>query len=116
MSESKYVKAWRQELSCTRMISTHLSVPADPVGNAYFDEFLAYCDENMPFSVFDFCRRILPLKTLLVHYSGMEDKNHYGEAFLNPVQLENWTSAEAERRGIRSEFIVPQPGDIFELS
>jgi glyoxylase-like metal-dependent hydrolase (beta-lactamase superfamily II) len=114
-SESKYLKAWRQQLSCTHLVAPHLPVVRDRVVHAYFDEFLAYCDENMPLSVFDLCSRIRPLKTMLVHYSGMEDKNHNGGELLNPVQLENWANAEAERRGIASEFTVPRPGDLFEV-
>jgi hypothetical protein len=53
---------------------------------------------------------------MLVHYSGMEDRNHYAEDILNPVQLENWSNAEAERRGIPTEFHVPQPGDLYEIA
>ncbi len=115
-TESKYLKSFRQQISCTQLIASHLPVPNDEIVNAYFDEFLSYCDENIPFSVFDFCRRVTPEKTMLVHYSGMEDKNHNAEDILNPVQLENWANAEAERREIKSRFMVPQPGDIFEIN
>jgi hypothetical protein len=115
MKESKYLSSYRRQLSCTRLIANQLSMPADELTHAYFDEFLAYCDESIPFSVFDFCRRITPKNALLVHYSGMEDLNHNAEALLNQVQLENWANAEAERRDIRSRFIVPQSGDLIEL-
>ena len=113
--ESRYLKAWRQQISCTGMIATHLPGPSDPLIHEYFDEFMAYCDESMPLSVFDFCRRVGPKKTMLVHYSGMEDRNYYDEEILNPVQLENWASAEAERRKVPGEFRVPRPGDLYEL-
>ncbi|MFC2098847.1 MBL fold metallo-hydrolase [Bacteroidota bacterium] len=115
-TESKYLKAYRQQLSCTHLISAHLPVSRDPVAHEYFDEFLAYCDENIPMSVFDFCSLSTPRKVMLVHYSGMEDRNHGAEEILNPVQLENWTNAEAERRGIKSEFLVPLPGDLYEIT
>ena len=52
---------------------------------------------------------------MLVHYSGMEDKTHNAEKILNPVQLENWCNAAAEIRGISSEFLVPQPGDLYKI-
>jgi len=115
-SESKYLKSFRQQISCTHLIAGQLPVIRDEIVHAYFDEFLAYCDESIPFSVFDFCKKVTSKKTMLVHYSGMEDKNHGGEDILNPVQLENWANAEAERRGIDSHFQVPQPGDLFEIT
>jgi len=114
--ESKYLKSFREHLSCTHLINSHLPIGRDEIAHAYFDEFLAYCDEQIPFSVFDFCKKVTPQKTMLVHYSGMEDKNHNGEDILNPVQLENWSNAEAECREINSQFLVPQPGDHFEIS
>ena len=113
--DSRFLKAYRSTLSCTHLIAPHLPVTRDPATHPYLDEFLAYCDESIPFSVFDFCHRINPGRALLVHYSGMEDRNHHGQEILNPVQLENWANAEAERRGIRSEFRVPGPGDINEI-
>ncbi len=116
VGESKYLKAYRQQLSCTHLIATHTQVRRDPQIHAYFDEFLAYCDGSIPFSVFDFCRRVNPETALLVHYSGMEDRNHHGEEILNPIQLENWTNAEAERREIRTGFRVPGPGELIELA
>jgi phosphoribosyl 1,2-cyclic phosphodiesterase len=115
-TESKYLKAWKQQMSCTGMIATHLHAPPDPEKHRYFDEFLAYCNENMPLSVFEFCHRISPAKAMLVHYSGMEDRNYYNEEILNPVQLENWANAEAERREIGTGFRVPRPGELFELA
>jgi hypothetical protein len=114
-SESKYLKAYKQQLSCTHLMAAHLPVKRDPVIHSYFDEFLAYCDENMPFSVFDFNRRVTPKQTMLMHYSGMEDRNYGDGELLNPVQLENWANAEAERRGIGSTFIVPRPGDLYKI-
>ncbi len=114
--DSKYLKAWLQQLSCTHLIATHLPPTRDPVVHAYLDEFLAYCDEHIPVSVFGLCSRIKPCRTMLVHYSGMEDRNYHGQDILNPVQLENWSNAEAERRGIQTEFVVPRPGDIYELA
>lgn len=114
--ESKYLKSFRQQISCTHLIASHLPVSRDEIIHAYFDEFLAYCDEHIPFSVFDFCKKVTPEKTMLIHYSGMEDRNHNGEDILNPVQLENWVNAEAERREIKSRFLVPQPGNLFEIS
>lgn len=114
-SESKFLKSWRQQVSCTHLMAPHLPVKRDPEVHAYFDEFLAYCDETMPLSVFDFCSRVRPRRVMLVHYSGMEDMNHHGEDLMNPVQLENWANAEAERRGIASEFMVPGPGDLYEI-
>lgn len=114
--ESKYLKAYRQKLSCTHLIAPHLPVDRDSVTHAFFDEFLAYCEAGMPMSVFEFCSRISPRKVILVHYSGMEDRNYYSEEILNPVQLENWANAGAESRGIKSEFIVPTPGDLFKLA
>lgn len=114
-SESKYLKSWRQQVSCTHLIASHLPVVRDREVHAYFDEFLAYCREDMPLSVFDFCGRVRPRKVMLVHYSGMEDMNHHGQDLLNPLQLENWANAEAERREIASEFIVPGPGNLFEI-
>jgi hypothetical protein len=113
---SKYLKSYRQQISCTHLIASHLPVPRDPVVHSYFDEFLSYCDENIPMSVFDFCSRVTPDRVMLVHYSGMEDMNHSEEEILNPVQLENWTNAEAERRGISSEFLVPLPGDLYKIT
>jgi len=115
-AESKYLKAFRQQLSCTQLIATNLPVQGDPLTHAYFDEFLAYCVESIPLSVFDFCKHVTPQKVHLVHYSGMEDRNFNDEKILNPVQLENWANAEAERRDITSEFLVPLPGDIFEIT
>jgi hypothetical protein len=114
-SESKFLKSWRQRISCTHLIASHLPVMRDQEVHAYFDEFMAYCDESMPLSVFDFCGRIRPRKVMLVHYSGMEDWNHHGQELLNPVQLENWAGAEAERRGIGAEFRVPRPGDLYRI-
>ncbi len=114
--DSKYLGNWLRQLSCTHLIATHLPVTRDPVIHAFFDEFLAYCDEGMPLSVFDFCERITPGRTMLVHYSGMEDRTYHGQEILNPVQLENWSNAEAERRSIQTEFVVPRPGDLYELA
>jgi hypothetical protein len=114
--ESPYLRSYRQDLSCTRLIAAHIRGSEDPSVHAYFDEFLAYCHDDLPFSVFDFCSRIKPEKVGLVHYSGMEDRNHYQEDILNPVQLENWSMAEAERRGLPCEFFIPLPGDVYKIS
>lgn len=113
--ESKYLKAFREKISCTHLVAPHIPVARDPEVHAYFDEFLAYCNEKLPLSVFDFAAMTGPRKILLVHYGGIEDRNHNGEEILNPVQLENWANAEAEIRNIRSEFIVPLPGDLYKL-
>lgn len=91
-------------------------VARDPEVHAYFDEFLAYCNDRIPLSVLDFSAVIHPRKVMLVHYGGIEDKNHNGQEILNPVQLENWTNAQAEIRKLDSEFIVPLPGDLFRIA
>lgn len=114
-AKSESLSDWRRGFSCKELINNHLIDPVDPVTNSYLEAFLSTCDDNMPLCIFDFCRRVTPRKSLLVHYSGMEDRNHYGEAILNPVQLENWAGAEAERRGIGTEFRVPAPGDLLEI-
>ena len=87
----------------------------DEETHAYFDEFLAYCNDRIPLSVMDFARLVNPRKTLLVHYGGIEDRNHNGQDILNPIQLENWANAEAGTRGMDTGFIVPRPGDHFTV-
>ncbi|KPL09193.1 MAG: hypothetical protein AMS26_23195, partial [Bacteroides sp. SM23_62] len=114
--ESKYLRSFREHISCTHLIATHLPILRHSRIHAYFDEFLAYCDERIPLSVFEFVERINPGKVCLVHYGGMEDRNHHGESLLNPVQLENWTNAKAELKGLASSFLVPRPGDIYEIA
>jgi len=114
--ESGFLRAFREKISCTHLIAPHIPVARDPEIHAYFDEFLAYCDERIPLSVFEFVERINPGKVCLVHYGGMEDRNHHGESLLNPVQLENWTNAKAELKGLASSFLVPRPGDIYEIA
>jgi len=113
--ESKYLKAFREQISCSHLIAPHIPLTRDQGVHDYFDEFLAYCNERIPLSVMDFTTLIRPEKVMLVHYGGIEDRNHNGQDILNPVQLENWANAEAETRGLQSEFIVPRPGDFFAL-
>jgi hypothetical protein len=113
--ESKYLISFREQISFTHLIAPHLPLRRHHQINAYFDEFLTYCDDRIPLSVFEFARRINPEQIYLVHYSGMEDRNHYGEALLNPIQLENWTNAKAEISGLASSFHVPRPGNIYEI-
>ena len=114
--ESKYLRAFREQISCTHIIAPHIPVARDPVIHAYFDEFLAYCNDSIPLSVLDFTALVQPRKVLLVHYGGIEDRNHHEQEILNPVQLENWTSAQAETRKLNSEFIVPRPGDLYPVA
>ena len=111
--ESKFLKAFREQISCTHLIASHIPVVRDPEAHAYFDEFLAYCNERVPMSVLEFTAMTHPRTVMLVHYGGIEDQNHNGQEILNPVQLENWTNAQAETRKLDSEFIVPRPGDLF---
>ena len=114
--ESKYLKSFREQISCTHLIAPHLQVQRHHQIHAYFDEFLADCDEGIPLSVFEFANRINPEQIYLVHYSGMEDRNHHGESLLNPIELENWTNTEAGIRGLAPSFHVPRPGNVYEIS
>jgi hypothetical protein len=113
--ESGYLREFREQISCTHLIAPHIPVPRDREIHAYFDEFLACCNDLMPLSVLDFTARVRPRKVLLVHYGGIEDRNHHGQEILNPFQLENWAGAQAETRNLESQFIVPRPGDLFPL-
>jgi glyoxylase-like metal-dependent hydrolase (beta-lactamase superfamily II) len=111
--ESEFLKTFRKQISFNHLISSHLPDSGDPGIRAYFDEFLNNRIENIPLSVIDFVRLINPGKVLLVHYGGIEDLNYNRQDILNPVQLEEWARAQATKRKMGCEFIVPRPGDII---
>ena len=114
--ESKFLKVFREQITCNHLIATHNTGKEDKACNEYFDEFLEQCAGNIPMSVLDFTEMINPRKLMLVHYGGIEDQNHNGMDILNPAQLQNWTNSEARAGKLTSEFIAPRPGDLFNLS
>ena len=114
--ESEFLRGFREQISWTYLIAPHIPVARDPDIHAYFDEFLASCHDSIPLSVLEFTGLVHPGKVLLVHYGGIEDRNHHGQEILNPVQLENWAGAQAETRKLESKIIVPRPGGLYSLA
>jgi hypothetical protein len=82
---------------------------------AYLKSWTAGWDPvQHPFTILEFCRRIKPLKVMLVHYSGTEDLKHHDQEILDREKLHAWANSTAQAEGIGSEFLVPGSGERVE--
>jgi len=95
---------------------TNLPVEFKPEIYNYFNEFIQQqsIQNTIPFTVFDFVKRIIPKNVNIVHYSGKEDKQYNNYEVLNEKELESWTNDSASKIGLESKFNVLKVGEEFE--
>ncbi len=108
-SLSDYLVEYRKKLSPAEILSTHLLPFTDRKYLDYFDEWLGeFYHSETELSILDFCKRIKPKQTFLVHYGGGEDEKHYHQDRLNKTELESWAQSVANNYTV---FKVPVSGD-----
>jgi glyoxylase-like metal-dependent hydrolase (beta-lactamase superfamily II) len=92
---------------------------ADSTGKhtwAYLNTFLEEFDVSRhPFTILEFLKKVTPGRVALVHYSGTEDLKYYHEPILTAGELLSWADRTALAAGIRTECIIPSPGQIIQL-
>jgi hypothetical protein len=112
-----FFNTWKAELIPLNLIAPHIHMDERIEENPYFSVFMEEEKKefNLPFNVFEFVKRIKPQNTLLVHYSGWEDKKYHQQDILNEIQLQNWIDKEATKKNIPTRFIVPKVGETFLL-
>ena len=114
-TETDFFNTWKAGLSPVNLITLHIHMDERIKNGTYFSDFMKEQEKEltMPFNVFEFVKRIKPQNTLLVHYSGWEDKKYYNQEILNETQLEKWITEEAAKKNIPTRFIVPKVGETF---
>jgi hypothetical protein len=113
-SPGEYLENFRGILSPSEFLSTHLLPFTHRNYLNYFDQWLKDMNPaKIELSILDFCNRISPGKTYIVHYSGGEDEKYYGQGKLGKEDLENWTRQHA---GKLTDFAIPGRGDSINLS
>jgi len=116
-TETDFFNTWKAGLSPVNLITLHIDMDERIENGTFFSDFMKEQEKEftMPFNVFEFVRRIKPQNTLLVHYSGWEDKKYYNQEILNETQLEKWIIQEAKKNHIPTSFKVPKVGETFLL-
>jgi len=71
--------------------------------------------EDQPLSILEFLRLTEPRRVLPVHYSGTEDRKYHDKDILSPTEFADWIQGEAQKAGLKSEFVFPEAGDILPL-
>ena len=115
--ESKYLTEWKKKVSLSYLIAPQLEKKYDPVKQKYFNEFLSDNTDltNIPFSIVDLLKKINIPDVKLVHYSGYEDSNIFGEKILNEKELENFAGSIAQKHRLSSKFSVPEIGELYRI-
>lgn len=114
---SKYFYDWYSEKGKNLLWMTRPNTPIEfnPLIHNYFNDFIAEQNiiNDIPFNVFDFAEKIQAENVNLIHYSGAQDKNYYGDKILNERELAEWANASAKNIGLITKFNVPKVGDEF---
>lgn len=71
---------------------------------------------DAPLSILEFIKLVRPKQTMLVHYSGTEDRKYNGEEILSGTGLQEWTSETLRRAGIPGNILVPSSGQRIQLN
>lgn len=116
--ESGLLKGWLRGKGnkLSWLISPNLSVKFDKTAHGYFESFLreTYSGQKIILSVFDFAKAIDAKNINLVHYSGSEDNKFYDKEILDTEGLEIWANKKASQAMLKSKFIVPKSGGLFQ--
>ncbi|MEN8120117.1 MAG: MBL fold metallo-hydrolase [Bacteroidota bacterium] len=97
-------------------IRPNLPIKFNKTIHGYFEEFLKekFNGQGLVLSVFDFSNKINAKNIHLVHYSGSEDFKYYKKNILDTDELQSWVDEAATILKLKSKFIVPSVGDMFE--
>lgn len=94
----------------------NIPIEFNPQIHNYFNDFIRQqsIKNTIPFTVFDFGKKIKPKNVNLVHYSGKEDNQHNNHEIMNETKLKKWANESAKKIGLKSKFLVPKVGDEFD--
>jgi glyoxylase-like metal-dependent hydrolase (beta-lactamase superfamily II) len=70
---------------------------------------------GIPMTIMEFMDEIRPKQTMLVHYSGAEDRKYNGEEILSTPGLQDWASQMLAKAGIHGEILVPETGQGIQI-
>lgn len=117
-AKNKYLIKWLEDLSFSKLASSHLQNPFNNEIHHYFNEFLRDNKDlkRLPFSITGFLKQAEIPHVNLIHYSGYEDEKYYNEKVLNDRELESWANQIIQREGLNSKIHVPRTGDVFRLA
>ncbi|HER09993.1 MAG TPA: MBL fold metallo-hydrolase [Bacteroides sp.] len=116
MARGEYLDQYLRWLSPVDLAGIHQPENAGRAVRSYFGTFLqAFDPAKQPFTILELIRKITPRKVVLVHYSGAEDLKYYREPILTAGELSAWANRTARAAGIRSEFLVPSPGQLIQV-
>jgi glyoxylase-like metal-dependent hydrolase (beta-lactamase superfamily II) len=117
-SENKFFNEWFNEKGkhISWLISPNLPKQSDAQIHSYFDKFIKEQSENpkLFFCISDFAKILNPGIVNLVHYSGNEDNNHHNQVIMDETQLKDWANQKAEEISLKTHFMVPGVGDVFD--
>lgn len=116
--ESEFLNGWLKSKAnkINWLIRPNVPLKYNKTIHGFFEEFLKekYSGQELVLSVFDLSEKINAQNIHLVHYSGIEDNKHYGKRILNTNELQLWVNKAALQLNLKSEFIVPKVGDMFQ--
>lgn len=113
---SEILISYLSGLAPTDLTGPHHPDRAGAITRSYFNTFLKdFNIEQQPFTILELLKRITPRRVALVHYSGNEDLKYYREPILPEGELLSWVDRTALAAGIRTEFIIPAPGQLIQL-
>jgi len=116
--ESEFLKSWLKSKgnNTNWLVRPNIPVKFNKTIHGFFEEFLkeTLSGQQLVLSVFDFCKKIDVRNVNLIHYSGSEDYKHYGKDIFNTDEFQAWVNKSAIQLGLKSKFIVPQAGEMFE--
>ncbi len=117
ISESRFLTEWKKEKNISFLIAPHLEKEHETDRHPYFDEFVSDNPDlaKIPFSIIDFVNKTGIPVVNLVHYSGYEDKKYYNQDIINEGALEKFANECALLSKLKSKFLVPKVGDIYNM-
>jgi glyoxylase-like metal-dependent hydrolase (beta-lactamase superfamily II) len=117
LKRSITLEKFAAELDWKKVSGPHLQEGISEKNLAYLRQLEQEWDpKRLPLTILEFMKGISPKQSMLVHYSGAEDRKYNGEAILSSQGLLDWTSDTARQTGITGKIIVPAAGQRIQLN
>jgi ribonuclease BN (tRNA processing enzyme) len=108
LKRGKNLETYAAELSWKQVALPQLQEGISEDNREYLSQLEQEWDTTLiPLTIMEFIKGINPLRVMLVHYSGAEDRKYNEEEILSTGGLQDWASRTLVQADISGEIIVP---------
>jgi len=113
---SNVMMKFYRELSWEELLEPFKLGQSDSHSGEYFRELgEEWSLQEQPLTIMEFLKLTEPRSVMPVHYSGAEDQKYHGKTMLSPTGFADWIKGEAQKAGLKSQFVFPDVGDIVNI-